>query len=282
MTKQTTGSMFWRRLRRNRAALIGGGIIAFFLILALLADVIAPFDPMASNFRARHAPPSAEHWLGADALGRDMLSRIIHGARYSLLSGLISVGIAFSIGSLLGLIAGYFRGIVDTIIMRVMDTLLAFPGILLAIAIISVLGRGLTNAMIAVGIYSIPAFARVLRSAVLEKREEEYVQAALASGSNHARIVFRHVLPNALAPVLVLATMRLGSAILAAASLSFVGLGAQPPMPEWGAMLSAGKDVLRTAPHVTLFPGIAILLTVIGFNLFGDGLRDALDPKARR
>lgn len=274
--------MFWKRLRRNRAALIGGGIIVFFLILALLADVIAPFDPMASNFRARHAPPSAEHWLGADALGRDMLSRIIHGARYSLLTGLISVGIAFSVGSLLGLIAGYFRGIVDMIIMRVMDTLLAFPGILLAIAIISVLGRGLTNAMIAVGIYSIPAFARVLRSAVLEKREEEYVQAARASGSSNFRIIFGHVLPNALAPVLVLATMRLGSAILAAASLSFVGLGAQPPMPEWGAMLSAGKDVLRTAPHVTLFPGIAILLTVIGFNLFGDGLRDALDPKARR
>lgn len=280
MTKGT-GSMFWRRLRRNRAALIGGGLVLFFVILAVLADVVAPYDPMASNFRARYAVPSWDHWLGADGLGRDMLSRIIHGARYSLLTGLISVGIAFSVGSLLGLIAGYFRGIVDTIIMRFMDVLLAFPGILLAIAIISVLGRGLTNAMIAVGIYSIPAFARVLRSSVLEKREEEYVQAARAGGSSSGRIIFRHVLPNALAPVLVLATMRLGSAILAAASLSFVGLGAQPPMPEWGAMLSAGKDVLRTAPHVTLFPGIAILLTVIGFNLFGDGLRDALDPKSR-
>lgn len=278
---RSSGTMFWRRLRRNRAALVGGGLVIFFIVLALFADVIAPYDPMASNFRARYATPSWEHWLGADGLGRDMLSRIIHGARYSLLSGLISVGIAFSIGSLLGLVAGYFRGIVDTIIMRIMDVILAFPGILLAIAIISVLGRGLTNAMIAVGIYSIPAFARVLRSSVLEKREEEYVQAARASGSSSGRLIFRHVLPNAIAPVLVLATMRLGSAILAAASLSFVGLGAQPPMPEWGAMLSAGRDVLRTAPHVTLFPGIAILLTVIGFNLFGDGLRDALDPKSR-
>lgn len=278
---RSSGTMFWRRLRRNRAALVGGGLVIFFIVLALFADVIAPYDPMASNFRARYATPSWEHWLGADGLGRDMLSRIIHGARYSLLSGLISVGIAFSVGSLLGLVAGYFRGIVDTIIMRIMDVILAFPGILLAIAIISVLGRGLTNAMIAVGIYSIPAFARVLRSSVLEKREEEYVQAARASGSSSGRLIFRHVLPNAIAPVLVLATMRLGSAILAAASLSFVGLGAQPPMPEWGAMLSAGRDVLRTAPHVTLFPGIAILLTVIGFNLFGDGLRDALDPKSR-
>lgn len=280
MTKNA-GSMFWKRLRRNRAALVGGSIVLFLILLAVFADVVAPSDPLASNFRARYAPPGSEHWLGADALGRDSLSRIIHGARYALLTGLISVGIAFTIGSVLGLLAGYFRGIVDTIIMRIMDILLAFPGILLAIAIISVLGRGLTNAMIAVGIYSIPAFARVVRSSVLEKREEEYVQAAQASGSNSMRIIFKHVFPNALAPVLVLATMRLGSAILAAASLSFVGLGAQPPIPEWGAMLSAGKDVLRTAPHVTLFPGIAILLTVIGFNLFGDGLRDALDPKSR-
>lgn len=278
---RSEASVLWRRFRRNKAAIAGGAIVLFFVLLAFLAPLAAPYDPAQTNFRDRLEGPSASHWLGTDSLGRDMLSRIIYGSRYSLLSGLVSVAIAVAVGTLLGLVSGYYGKLADNIIMRLMDMLLAFPGILLAIAIISVLGRGLTNAMIAVGLYSIPSFARVVRGNVLALREQEFVQGARAAGASNSRIIFRHILPNITTPVTVLSTMRLGSTILAAAALSFIGLGAQPPTPEWGAMLSGGRDVLRVAPHITTFPGLAILLTVIGFNLLGDGLRDALDPKLK-
>lgn len=271
----------WRRLRKNRMAMVGGGIVLLFVLLAVFAPFVAPYDPTLPDFGDRLAGPSAEHWLGTDSLGRDMLSRIIFGSRYSLVTGLVSVGIAATLGTLLGLVSGYYGKWADMVIMRFMDMLLAFPGILLAIAIISVLGRGLINAMIAVGLYSIPSFARVVRGSVLSLREQEFVQGARAAGAKNSRIIFRHIMPNIMTPVIVLSTMRLGTTILAAASLSFIGLGAQPPTPEWGAMLSGGRDVLRVAPHITTFPGLAILMTVVGFNLLGDGLRDALDPKLK-
>lgn len=271
----------WRRLVKNRMAVVGAFLVVMFVVMAVFAPLIAPYDPTKTNFRDRLTPPTSEHWFGTDSLGRDMLSRIIYGSRYSLVTGIVSVGIALTLGTFLGLVAGYYGKWADQIIMRFMDMLLAFPGILLAIAIISVLGRGLINAMIAVGLYTIPTFARVVRGNVLALREAEFIQGVRAAGAKNGWIIFRHVLPNILTPVIVLGTMRLGSAILTAASLSFIGLGAQPPMPEWGAMLSGGRDVLRTAPHIMLFPGLAILLAVIGFNLLGDGLRDALDPKLK-
>jgi len=271
----------WRRLLRNRMAVIGGGVVLFFVLVAIFAPLIAPYNPNKPDFMNRMQGPSREHWLGTDTLGRDMLSRIIYGSRYSLLAGVVSVTIASLVGTLLGLLSGYYGGWVDMIIMRFMDMLLAFPGILLAIAIISVLGRGLLNAMVSVGLYSVPSFARVVRSRVLSLREQEFVESARAIGSADSRIIFRHILPNITTPVIIMSTMRLGTTILAAASLSFLGLGAQPPTPEWGAMLSGGRDVLRVAPHIATFPGLAILVTVVGFNLLGDGVRDALDPKLK-
>lgn len=271
----------WRRLLRNHMAVIGGGVVLFFVLVAIFAPLIAPFNPNKPDFMNRMQGPSREHWLGTDTLGRDMLSRIIYGSRYSLLAGVVSVTIASLVGTLLGLLSGYYGGWVDMIIMRFMDMLLAFPGILLAIAIISVLGRGLLNAMVSVGLYSVPSFARVVRSRVLSLREQEFVESARAIGSADSRIIFRHILPNITTPVIIMSTMRLGTTILAAASLSFLGLGAQPPTPEWGAMLSGGRDVLRVAPHIATFPGLAILVTVVGFNLLGDGVRDALDPKLK-
>lgn len=271
----------WRRLLRNRMATIGGCVVLFFVCVAVFAPLIAPYDPNKPDFISRMQGPSRDHWLGTDTLGRDMLSRIIYGSRYSLLAGIVSVTIAAFAGTLLGLVSGYYGGWVDMVIMRFMDMLLAFPGILLAIAIISVLGRGLFNAMVSVGLYSVPSFARVVRSRVLSLREQEFVESARAIGSTDSRIIFRHILPNIATPVIIMSTMRLGTTILSAASLSFLGLGAQPPTPEWGAILSGGRDVLRVAPHIATFPGLAILITVVGFNLLGDGVRDALDPKLK-
>ncbi len=271
----------WRRLLRNRMAVMGGCVVLFFVVVAVFAPLIAPYDPNKPNFMARLKGPTSDHWLGTDTLGRDMLSRIMYGSRYSLLAGIVSVTIAAFVGTLLGLLSGYYGGWVDMTIMRIMDMLLAFPGILLAIAIISVLGRGLFNAMVSVGLYSVPSFARVVRSRVLSLREQEFVEAARAIGDSDGRILFGHILPNIMTPVIIMSTMRLGTTILAAASLSFLGLGAQPPMPEWGAILSGGRDVLRVAPHIAAFPGLAILMTVVGFNLLGDGVRDALDPKLK-
>jgi len=269
----------WQQLKRSRLAIPGGLIVLMFIALAILAPLVAPYDPYKNNLADTLATPSAEHFFGTDELGRDIFSRIVYGARLSLLEGLFSVMIAMLIGVPLGIISGYVGGRTDTILMRLVDILLAFPGVLLAIAIISVLGPSLVNAMIAVGIYSVPMFARLARGSTLAVKEEPYVEACRAAGMSNLRILYRHIYPNISAHLYVLATLRVAIAILTAASLSFLGLGAQPPSPEWGAMLSNGRNYLLIAPHLMIFPGLAIILLTLGLNLFQDGLRLVLDPK---
>ena len=271
----------WRRLRRNRWALVGLLIVAAFALAAIFAPYAAPHDPIEQDLDAQLLPPSREHLLGTDDLGRDLLSRIIYGGRVSLTVGIVSVGLALGAGTLLGLFAGYYGRWAESVTMRVMDVMLAFPATLLAIFIVGIRGPGLNNAMLAIGVINIPIFARLVRGSVLRVRQEEFVEAARVLGGSPARIIGRHVLPNILAPVIVQATLGIGAAILEAAGLSFLGLGAQAPTPEWGAMLTNTREFLRDAPWAATFPGIAILLTVVGFNLLGDGLRDALDPRLR-
>ncbi|MDR1520312.1 MAG: ABC transporter permease [Planctomycetota bacterium] len=273
----------WRRLKRNRMALIGLAILLAMVLLAIFADVVAPYgmddqDPLERAFLS----PSLEFPFGTDNLGRDILSRVIFGARISLQVGIIAVGISFVFGCVFGAIAGYYGNTWDNIIMRLMDTLLAIPGILLAITIAATLGPGIINAMMAVGLSGAPGFARVVRASVLTVRGNEYVEAARAVNASDFRIITKHIMPNILAPVIVQATLSVANAILMAAALSFLGLGVQPPIPEWGAMLSQGRLFLRDYPHVVIFPATAIMLTVFGLNLFGDGLRDALDPRLKR
>ncbi|WP_153463271.1 MULTISPECIES: nickel transporter permease [Sediminibacillus] len=270
------------RLIRSKTSFIGLLIILLLLVVAAMAPVVATHDPTDQQLLDRYLAPSGDHWLGTDELGRDIYSRIVYGTRISIQIGLIAVGISAVIGILLGGIAGYFGRWVDQVIMRVIDILMAFPSILLAIALVAVLGASLTNAMIAIGIVGVPQFARIVRSTVLSVKETEYIEAARAIGAKNNRILFQHVLPNCLAPIIVQATLSIGTAILDAAGLSFLGLGAQPPSPEWGAMLSDGRAALQTAPWVVAFPGLAIFLVVLGFNLFGDGLRDALDPRLKQ
>jgi peptide/nickel transport system permease protein len=226
-------------------------------------------------------PPNREFLLGTDSLGRDVFSRIVYGSRVSLMTGTVAVTIALTVGTIIGLFAGYLGGMIDDVLMRGIDVLLAFPGLLLAIGVVAVLGPGLTNAMIAIGIARVPSFARVVRGVTLALRELDFVHASLAAGARTGRIMIRHILPNTLSSLIVLTTVNLGTALLAASSLSFLGLGAQPPTPEWGAMLSDGRLFLLVAPHVATFPGVAIALMVLGFNLLGDGLRDALDPRMK-
>ncbi len=271
----------WRRLISLNTARLGLFIIGFLLLVAVLAPVVHEYNAKAdSNLRLRLKPPTREHPLGTDGLGRDVLVRLIHGARYSLGVGIISVSIGLSIGGLLGLLAGFVGGLVEGVIMRAMDIILAFPAMLLAIAIVAVRGPGLNNTMVAVGVVFIPIFARLARSMVLAVRENEYVTAAVCVGAPQSRILFRHILPNVLSPIIVQATLGLASAILWAAGLGFLGLGQQPPKPEWGAMLSDSyKYLSKGAWWVIVSPGVAIMLTVLGFNLLGDGLRDALDPR---
>lgn len=271
-----------RRLLRHRAAVLGGLIVLTIVLAALLADVIAPYDPIKGKLADMLKPPSPEHWMGTDEQGRDILSRIIHGSRISLQIGMVAVGISLTVGTTIGALSAYFGGWLDLIVMRIIDILLAFPSILLAIAITAILGPGLTNAMIAVGIVNMPVYARLIRASVLSLREQDFVQAARAAGGGHGRILGRHVLPNALAPLIVQSTLSIGTAMLDAAGLSFLGLGAQPPAPEWGAMLSGAQVYIQLAPWVVTFPGLAIMLAVLGFNLLGDGLRDVLDPRLRR
>jgi len=268
-------------LLRSRSAAFGMGLIALVLLVAIIGPAIAPYDPLKPAPLDRLKGPSAEHLFGTDSLGRDIFSRVIYGARISILIGLISVSISLLPGTLLGLLAGYFGGRVDSLIMRLMDMLLAFPAILLAIFITAILGPSLPNTMVAVGIVYIPHYARIVRASVLSLKEQLFVQAIAHLGGGHARILGRHILPNALPPIIVYATLGMGTAVLQAAALGFLGLGAQPPQPEWGAMLSEGRQYIQIAPHVAAFPGAAILVLVLGFNLFGDGLRDVLDPSLR-
>lgn len=270
------------RLVKSKTSVVGLVIILILIITALIAPLIATHNPIAQDIPNRYQPPTGENWLGTDELGRDIFSRIVYGTRISIQIGVIAVGISMIVGVTLGAIAGYFGRWVDQIIMRIMDIMMAFPSILLAIALVAVLGPSLRNAMIAVGIVGVPQFARIVRSAVLSVKETEFIEAARAIGGKHGRILLGHVLPNSLAPIIVQATLGIGTAILDAAGLSFLGLGAQPPSPEWGAMLSDGRAALQNAPWVVAFPGLAIFLFVLGFNLFGDGLRDALDPKLKR
>ncbi len=257
----------------------GGALLVLFLLVAAGASWIAPQDPLVQDLYGRLSPPSGKNWFGTDDFGRDILSRVIHGARVSLHVGVAAVAIALVVGTAIGLIAGYWGGLLDNVLMRLMDLMLAFPSILLAIVVVAVLGPSLSNAMLAVGIVSIPQYARLVRASVLSIREQDYVTAARALGAGDARIILTAILPNCIAPLIVQSTLGMAGAILDAAGLSFLGLGAQPPTPEWGAMLSSGRDFILSAPWVLTFPGLAILLTVLAFNLLGDGLRDALDPK---
>ena len=274
-------SEVWRRLKRNRAATVGGMIVVLFVIIALLAPLISPYPPNEGDLAKRLKPPTREHLLGTDALGRDLLSRVIYGARISLQIQVVAVMIALVIGTILGMVGGYYGGKFDHLIMRLMDILLAFPGIFLAISIIAVLGTGLTNLMLAAGIYSVPQFARIVRGSVLTLKEKEFIEAARAVGENDFNILFRYLLPNSIAPIIIQTTLRMATVLLTASGLSFLGLGVQPPTAEWGAMLSNARAYLITAPHVATVPGLAIMLVVMGFNLFGDGLRDSLDPRLR-
>jgi len=268
-------------LLRSHSATFGMGLIALVLLVAVIGPTFAPYDPLKPTPLDRLQGPSEAHLFGTDSLGRDIFSRVIYGARISILIGLISVSISLLPGTLLGLVAGYFGGRVDSLIMRLMDMLLAFPAILLAIFITAILGPSLPNTMVAVGIVYIPHYARIVRASVLSLKEQLFVQAIAHLGGGHARILGRHILPNALPPIIVYATLGMGTAVLQAAALGFLGLGAQPPQPEWGAMLSEGRQYIQIAPHVAAFPGAAILVLVLGFNLFGDGLRDVLDPSLR-
>jgi peptide/nickel transport system permease protein len=267
------------RLRRNRLAVGGGAIILVFLIMAVFAGQISPYDPLDQDWSSVQHAPSGEHLLGTDELGRDSLSRIIHGSRISMTIGVVSVSIGLLFGVAVGLLAGYSGGILESLLMRAMDIMLAIPYVLLAIAIVAILGPGLWNTMIAIGIVTVPQFARVVRSSVIEIKTSSYVEAARAVGAGNARIMVRHILVNSLSPIIVQSTLTIASAILNAAALGFLGLGAQPPVPEWGAMLSDGRLLLLVSPWIVTFPGIAIMLSVLGFNLLGDGLRDALDPR---
>jgi len=247
--------------------------------LAILAPFITPHDPIAQNIRNRNQPPTSEHILGTDQFGRDLFTRIIYGGRVSLAVGLVAVSIGLGVGGLMGLASAFYGGVLENVMMRISDALLAMPGLLLALAIVAALGPGMTNVMIAVGIAYIPNFARITRSAAITVRELDYVTAARAAGARDLRIMFRHVLPNSLGPIIVQTTLSLAGAILAAAGLSFLGLGAQPPTPEWGSMINSARPFIRVAHWTVTFPGLAILVTVLALNLVGDGLRDALDPR---
>ncbi|TBW41176.1 ABC transporter permease subunit [Siculibacillus lacustris] len=273
---------FWRRFRRQKVALFAGLFLCALIAVAIAAPWIVPFDPVAPDYEAVLEGVSARHWAGTDAYGRDVFSRIVHGARISLAVGFLSVSLGSLGGVTLGVISGYYGGLVDSLIMRICDVLLAFPGILLAIAVIAILGPGIDNVIYAVAVFSVPVFARLARSSTLSLKRAVYIDAARAIGVADRLIMVRHLLPGALPNVVVYFSMRIGTSILTAASLSFIGLGAQPPSPEWGAMLADGRNYIGVADHVTLFPGLAIFVTVLAFNLLGDGLRDALDPKLRR
>lgn len=273
----------WRRLRRSRSGMVGLWLVSFLVVMAVAAPILAPYDPATDrNLRERLNPPSLQHPMGTDELGRDILNRVWHGAAISLRVGLLAVGVGLVTGTILGLLAGYLGRWIDTLIGWLSDILLAFPSMLLAIVIVASMGPGIFNAIIAIGVVQIPVYTRLARSMVLSLREQEFVAASRAVGAGHVRTLFRHILPNGLTPIIVQATLSIGTAILDAAALGFLGLGAQPPQPEWGLMIARGFAYFAVAPWISLFPGLAIVLAVVAFNLLGDGLRDALDPRANR
>ncbi len=277
--RRRTDGLLWR-LTRNRMLLFWGAVLLALVLMAIFAPIIAPYDPIKQSGDLLK-PPSRHYLFGTDELGRDVLSRIIFGARISLTVGLIAVGIAGSVGTIVGLVSGFFGGMVDAITMRIIDVLMAFPGIILAILIMATLGASLINVMVAVGISAIPWYARTVRGATLAVRENDYIFSARALGATPGHIMYRHVLPNVVGPVVVLATVGIAGAILAISGLSYLGLGAKPPSPEWGAMLSQSRVYLRKAWWITTFPGLAIMVSVFSINLIGDALRDALDPQLR-
>jgi peptide/nickel transport system permease protein len=281
----TGGQGLWadafRRLVKSRGATSGGVIFGLFVFMALAAPLLTPYDPIRLNVVESLEPPSARHWLGTDQFGRDVLARVIYGARVSMAMGVVAVTISVVLGLALGLVSGYYCGTVDLLVMRLVDVMLAFPGILLALVIIAVLGPNLGSAMIAVGVSGMPLFVRVVRSSTLTVRALQYVEAAQAAGSSDARVLVRHVLPNVLTPVIVLVTLGVPSAIVAGAALSFLGLSVKPPTPDWGEMLSKGRAFMGTAWWLSTFPGLAIAVIVLAINRFGDGLRDALDPRLK-
>jgi len=280
---RTPWTEFWRKFRKQHLALGAGAFVLLLVLVAILAPHLVPYDPENYfDYDALNAGPSAAHWMGVDSLGRDIFSRILAGTRISLAAGFLSVIIGAVIGTVLGLLAGYYEGWWDRIVMRISDVLFAFPGILLAIGIVAILGNGMTNVIFAVAIFSIPAFARLVRGNTLMLKRLTYVEAARSIGASDWTILMRHILPGTVSSIVVYFSMRIGTSIITAASLSFLGLGAQPPTPEWGAMLNEARADMVTAPHVAIFPSLAIFLTVLAFNLLGDGLRDALDPKIDR
>lgn len=272
----------WHRLRRNKLAMVGMFIVIFLVLISVFADVIAPYDYAAQDVANAFQTPNREHLMGTDNFGRDILSRIIYGGRISLLVAIGSIALSLVVGGFLGLSAGYLSGVYDGIVMRIMDVLLAIPGFLLAVCVSAALGTGVFNTILALSISFVPGTARMMRAVVLSIRDQEYVEAAQVSGASGLRVMLKHVLPNTLSPIIVESTLRVGAAIMMISSLSFIGLGVQPPTPEWGSMLSVGRTYIRDCWHIVLSPGLAIMATLFGFNLFGDGLRDALDPKLKR
>ncbi len=275
-------SIVWRQFRRDKAALVGLVLIVAVFVMAFVGPYFVPYDPFIISPGKALRPPSPEYLLGTDELGRDVLTRLVLGARITLLITTSAVALALAIGATAGLVAGYYGGKVDTVIMRGVDVLMSMPSFLFAIGIIAALGVGTTNVILAVGVYSIPSFARVAHASALAAKAEEYVTAARAVGGSNLRIMVRHVLPNIMPPLIIQTSLRMATGILTASSLSFLGLGPQPPDPEWGAMLSAGRDYMTRAPLLVAFPGIAILIVTLSFNLLGDGLRDSLDPRLKR
>lgn len=273
------GRRAFRRLASRRAAMFGLAVVAFFVLLALFAPWIAPYDPLQTSWAAIRKPPSAAHWFGTDEIGRDVLSRVIFGARASLAAGVVSVSIALSLGVPIGLLAGYAGRWPDALISRMTDAMLATPFLILAIALAAFLGPSLTNAMIAIGVSATPIFIRLTRAQVQSVKVEDYVEAARAVGNSHLRIAVRHILPNVVPPLIVQSTLAIAAAVIAEASLSFLGLGQQPPAPSWGSMLNTAKNYVENAPWMAVWPGVSIFLLVLSFNLLGDGLRDALDPR---
>ncbi len=274
--------MYWRRFKSNPMCIIGAVLVVLLIFIAIFGRMLAPYDPILVNTRERFQAPSSTHWFGTDEFGRDIFSRILYGGRLAVQIGMVSVIVAFLGGIILGLVSGYYGGFVDTVMSRLLEIWLSFPDILFVIAVVAILGPSLQTVILALGFQSIPAYARIVRGSVLSARQELYVEAAHSIGVSNGRAMVRHILPNVVAPLIILSSMRFGSALLTGAGLSFIGLGAQPPTPEWGAILSTGRMYMYQAPWITIFPGLAIAIFVLGVNMLGDGLRDVLDPRLTR